>query len=615
MTNLVGASSHFSIVSPAGALSLERQTGSQSLRNIAQKSSNKWRLVDWYPQGLQQDTSCGQRYSLPLPPKHLLQELVCEYFQSVNLITPLFEPAAFMKFLDRQFSWNPSGNSSWWAALNTVLAFAYRNRAEKSDNSGDEWCKCLGHIKNAMSVVADLYMRTCDLLAVQAMIGLALFFQGTPNPQPLFMFTAAAIRFSQSMGLHRAGSFGLCELEIEERQRVFWAAFMLDADICLRTGRPAAQDFRDFDVPFPSNCPRDGLGVIESQGEKVNLFAIMAHFAFIQRRVYELLFTTEALKRPMSERVDNARICIEEVDRWKETIPHNLRPQRDFSAESHPFLPHILRLHFACHCCYMNINRVFIFTHEQPPYREDESPSQSVAYNESTQKSLEAARSAIDLISQIETHNFGQSFEWYAIQSQSFRWTWPTGISVHNFLCLLIHRSIVYFPAAAIVALFSQIMLNPHYAEAESDLCLITRTVKFLSKLAAQEQDTYVDYVLSMCCGFEQSAREAIDTTKFHGTEYGKETRPTKDPRAQGNPRLAPLLEGEAVATNDDFGSCHDRIPRPPSAVQDDQNLLTLEPFSLPAHIFWNWQDMLAGVPPAYDFGVEDFHYGSKNSV
>lgn len=56
-------------------------------------------------------------------------------------------------------------------ALNIVLAFGYMQRAESSGASSDDWQKCLGHVKNAMNVVTELFMRTCDLLAVKRFLG------------------------------------------------------------------------------------------------------------------------------------------------------------------------------------------------------------------------------------------------------------------------------------------------------------------------------------------------------------------------------------------------------------------------------------------------------------
>ncbi|PYI25787.1 hypothetical protein BP00DRAFT_451770 [Aspergillus indologenus CBS 114.80] len=314
----------------------------------------------------------------------------------------------------------------------------------KAGDGEDEWPQCMGHIRNGMSVTAELFMWSSDLLAVQTMVGLALFFQGTPNPQPLFMYTAAAIRFAQSIGLHKSNPFGLFDLQVEERRRVIWLAFVLDADICTR--------------------------------ESVSLFYILAQFTLFPRRAYDMLFTKEALEKPMSERASAARACVEEIERWEDSIPHILRPQRRFAPEQHhPFLPQIIRLHFACQCFYVSVSRVCLISQQERTRSEEVNvfPSLPLTSDEVTAKSLEAARSAVDLLCHIDDNGFGQSFEW----------------------------SVVYFPAAAVVALFSQITLEPDHPLAASDLLMITRTIGFLSKLASQEPDTYADYVLSVCSG------------------------------------------------------------------------------------------------------------------
>ncbi|KAL4795201.1 hypothetical protein BDV19DRAFT_399046 [Aspergillus venezuelensis] len=561
-----GASSYFSFVSPDGASSLENQTGNRSLRSIARQSSSRWKLVDWYPPGLQHEASLDQRCSQPLPTKSLFLELVDEYFRTINVVSPLFNQTSFMKLVNRHFSWNPDTSPSWWGALNVVLAFAYRNRAEKPGNSGDEWSKCIRHIKNAMDVTTELFMRTCDLLAVQTMIGLALFFQGTPNPQPLFMFTAAAIRFSQ--------------------RRVFWIAFILDADVCTRTGRPAAQDIRDFDTPLPLGCPQDNLGVIELQGVTVNFFSVLVQLALIQRKGYDRIYTKEALEKPMSERADRARACIAELDQWKDSIPLCIRPQRNFSAEYHHFLPPVIRLHFAHHCFYVNVCRVILSSEEQQRMAPgDDCPGEAFAREEAAAKSLEAARSAIELISQIHDDRFGQSFQW----------------------------SVVYFPAAAAGALFSHIMLQPNHPHAESDLLMITQTVEFLSQLASQEQDTYADYVLSLCSGFEKAARGAIDLSKGHQMRSAVEKmRPSngqlipdlqeQGPEKQGAPPSGDFTAGYIdpnLMPNDNGSRLMLDVPLGEDPVD------TTDSFSFPSPLVWNWQDVLGGVPPDFYWNIQ----------
>ncbi|RAH65340.1 fungal specific transcription factor domain-containing protein [Aspergillus aculeatinus CBS 121060] len=197
-----------------------------------------------------------------------------------------------------------------------------------------------------MSATTELFMRTSNLLTVQTIIGLALFFQDPPDSQPLFIFTAAAIRFAQSIGLHMSNSFGLSDLQVEEQQRVIWLAFLMDANVRTRMGHPAAQIIHNFDTPLSASRP---LGIIEYQGERVPLFSILAQCPLIQRRAYDLLFTKEALEKPVSERAHAARAYLEEINCLKDSIDHSLRPQRRFSPEQHhPFLPQIMRLHFAC---------------------------------------------------------------------------------------------------------------------------------------------------------------------------------------------------------------------------------------------------------------------------
>ena len=391
---------------------LESKTGNNVWRHVAQRNGSRWRLADWYPRALKDDFQ--SRCSHPLPSKIVILELVQEYFATFNKALPLFDAESFLGMVNRHFSWNPSESPSWWAALNIVLALGYRQRAESSGASSDDWQRCFGHVKNAMNVVTELFMRTCDLLAVQALLGLALFFQGTPNPQPLFMFAAAAVRLSQSIGLHKSNSFGLPASQIEERRRVFWMAFMLDADICQRTGRPAAQDTRDFSTLLPREDPFDGLGVMKIGNSKFNFFSALARFALIQRRVCDELYSTDAFKKTKEELLRDVRSCFDDIEAWKQSIPPTLRPRRKFSINQHAFLPHILRLHYAYHCCYLNIHRVCLLPRRWPASLRNEGaipPVLLIDRETSMQQSLEAARAAIDLISQVRD-DFGQSFEW-----------------------------------------------------------------------------------------------------------------------------------------------------------------------------------------------------------
>ncbi|KAJ5503257.1 hypothetical protein N7463_006131 [Penicillium fimorum] len=576
-----GASSHFSIVSPEGVGWLESKTGNNVWRHVAQRNSSRWRLADWYPRALQDDFQ--SRFSQPLPSKAVILDLVHEYFDTFNKAVPLFEPESFMGMVSRHFSWNPNESPSWWAAFNIVLAFSYMQRAESSGASSDDWQKCLGHVKNAMNVVTELFMRTCDLLAVQALLGLAVFFQGTPNPQPLFMFSAAAVRLSQSIGLHKSNSFGLPMSQVEERRRVFWIAFILDADICQRTGRPAALDTRDYNTLLPRENPTDGLGVVEIGNARINFFSALARFALIQRKVYDELYSTDAFNKTKEQLMKDVKGCSDDLEAWKRSIPPILRPRRNFSTGHHVFLPHILRLHFAYHCCYLNIHRVCLLPRrwQTSPQNGQLSPPGLLNDRErSVQLSIESARAAIELIGQVRGR-YGQSFEW----------------------------SIVYFPGAALVALFSHILIDPSHPDTESDISMIHGVVSFISRVASQEQDTYLDYVLALCSDFESAARKELHRAR------------NPEPNSMGDNQQVPIRpQGQTWTQNDHLSpnSFPAFFNHPQSTgnggsniqssniMSTDQSFFATGSLPLPAPLSWNWQDMLAGVPPAYDFGAYD---------
>ncbi|CAI7635981.1 unnamed protein product [Penicillium bialowiezense] len=575
-----GASSQFSIVSPEGVGWLESKTGNNAWRHVAQRNGSRWRLADWYPRVLKDDHQA--RCSHPLPSKTVILELVQEYFDTFNKALPLFGPESFMAMIHRHFSWNPNESPSWWAALNVVLALGYRQRAESAGASSDDWKLCLGHVKNAMNVLTELFMRTCDLLAVQALLGLALFFQGTPNPQPLFMFSAAAVRLSQSIGLHDSNSFGLPASQIEERRRVFWIAFILDADICQRTGRPAAQDSRDFSTPLPREDPPDGLGVMEIGSVRLNFFSALARFALIQRRVCDELYSTDAFRKTQEQLMQDVRSCLEDIEAWKQSLPLILRPQRNFSIHEHVLLPHILRLHFTYHCCYLNIHRVCLLPRRWParPSNETATPLGLFVHREtSMQQSAEAARAAIDLISQVRD-DFGQSFEW----------------------------SMVYFPGAASVALFSKIIIDPLRPDAESDVAMLDRVVTFLTKVASQEQDTYLDYVLALCSDFENAARKEIQQARAPRPDSSRTTGPNVA-RAQAQMPQSDLNQTNVAAEINNDQLNHGPATQIPywNMSVPDQSLHPSGQLPLPGPLSWNWQDMVAGIPPAFDFGAYDF--------
>ncbi|PYH35866.1 uncharacterized protein BO87DRAFT_433727 [Aspergillus neoniger CBS 115656] len=347
-----GASSAFSALTNAELNGLEAQPDIGVWRRAPQRSANPWQLSSWVPQILQDGLE--RRIFEPLPCKDTTVQLMREYFATFNQAIPLFEEGSFMRSVDRQYSWNPDNSASWWISLNIALAISYRERAHASSDPSDKWKKSLGHVKNALNAVVDVFLQNTDIAAVQGLLGLALYFQGTPNPQALFMFAAAAMRLAQSIGLHRDNGAGASP-EAEHRRRMYWIAFILDSDISIRVGRPPVQDIEDYDTNLPTENPPDGRGILTIDGTRMNYFRLLAQLAQIQRLVYRKLYTVTIRRESSDDVIERIKSCEDALLSWKKTLHSRLQPQRRLYCKPTYFLQHVLRLHFAYNCCYSNL--------------------------------------------------------------------------------------------------------------------------------------------------------------------------------------------------------------------------------------------------------------------
>lgn len=361
-TRYIGSSSGFSIFSPKGIDWVNEKTGDVSFQEMITSASvdeNKWQY--WKPEVF--SDLFQRRIFQQLPSRAEAISLLKDFFENFNCMFPLFHQPTFMHLVDKQYSPDPYDGSGWWASLNVALAIAHRLRVMSNLVPMEEDQKAWGYLKNALAVLAELTMRNTDLLSVQALLGMALFMQGTPNPQPSFFLTAAAIRLAHSIGLHKRGSgFNLNPIEIEQRQRVFWIAYILDKDICLRSGRPPAQDDDDMNVQLPSADPDDNIGNIplaDGKG-KVNLFRLMAEFATIESKVYNQLYSVTAAKQSDGELLNTIGELDQVLERWKDSIPIDFRPEHEIKAAHTPLVLHVVVLHFAYYNCLTTIHRMSI---------------------------------------------------------------------------------------------------------------------------------------------------------------------------------------------------------------------------------------------------------------
>ncbi|EGO60518.1 hypothetical protein NEUTE1DRAFT_56998 [Neurospora tetrasperma FGSC 2508] len=538
-TRYIGSSSGFSIFSPKGIQWVNEKMGDSSFQQMISDVSvddHKW--TRWKPDIF------GDLFRRvifkELPPKPEAMSLLKDYFENFNCMFPLFHQPTFMHLVERQYSSDPYQGSGWWASLNVALAIAYRLRVMSNLVPQEEDDKAWGYMKNAMAVFSELTMRNTDLLSVQALLGMSLFMQGTPNPQPSFLLIATAIRLSHTIGLHKRGTgFNLNPIEIEQRKRVFWIAYMLDKDLCLRSGRPPAQDDDDMNVDLPDEDPADGIGNIplaDGKG-KMNLFRKMVEISIVESKVYKRLYATKATKQSDGELLNTIGELDQELEDWKDSIPIDFRPEHEIKASHTPLILHVVMLHFTYYNCLTTIHRMSIH-HGYWTSRLSNFAIQGLNARplnprifSSAALCTSAARASISLLKYI-----------------------PQG----DFSCVWM---VLYFPVSALVTLFGNILQNPLDPRARSDAKLMSVVVTFLSMLGHEAETGGVHRMLGICAEFERIAKVVIDKAEKENSSRRK-----RKMQEQASSRKAASSTTASADHASSFNPNATMTPRPPTA-------------------------------------------------
>ncbi|KAL1645023.1 hypothetical protein SLS58_004094 [Diplodia intermedia] len=413
-----GPSSSISILSPDGLQWLESRTADASLRRRLEqplRGGGSW--ARWTHPLLQSLWPAAN--STPVPACDEALALVNDYFESCNTALPIFHPPTFMALFGSQYQ--PGGTASsdpaWSAALNAVLALSQRRRAEQQHPRTQEAAdRAWAYAKNALEVMLALVMRSTSLLSVQALLALACFFRGTPNPQPFFFLTAAAVRLSHSAGLHRAADhLPLTAVEREQRSRVFWIALVLDSSASLRTGRPCAHSINDIGVALPSGSPRDNLGIVVNRRGTAVLSVLLAaaRFAVIEGKVYDRIFAACAAGKTTEALDGDVRALGEELAAWSRMIPGGTDCSDGVADDWGDQHLHVAGLLLAFHSCVITVHSATWQRHFSS-LRGKRSARQSLDASSSTfpdaDVCLRSAREIVRLLSRVPQEN--TSFIW-----------------------------------------------------------------------------------------------------------------------------------------------------------------------------------------------------------
>jgi hypothetical protein len=264
--------------------------------------------------------------SMDLPPLTEVLSAVEKYLTTCNSVLPLFHPGTLLKSVHNWYSYPVQRNCATWAAINVVLAFAYRGSSPKDMFSTKITAE---YLNKAQSVLTEVIMSDVSLINVQVVAGLVMLYQGAQDIVPPTMLVATALRLAHSLRLQSCkSSEHLDSSEALQRNRVFWIIYILDRDISIRIKQAPLQQDIDIDLDLPPEEPHDDEAgfVLSANGRcRFNFFRARVQLARIQGSLYDCLYSVRAQARP-DARADNMAQIRRMLEDWTSSVPQAFSP-------------------------------------------------------------------------------------------------------------------------------------------------------------------------------------------------------------------------------------------------------------------------------------------------
>lgn len=419
----------------------------------------------------------------PIPSQEETASLLKGFLDGFNTLCPLYQPsklkALFNSSLDRS-----SQSPSRWATINIVLAFGYMFRPKKRGVAPLDDQKSWMFIKNALGVVNELYLGPPDLWAVQALLGMVIFLLSTSSTQPCIFLISTAMRISQQIGLERCeNGRKLSKADLEERSRVFWIAYCLDRDVSLRFGKPPSQSDEDMNVGLPVEPPQDSPVLTAEQRYGFDAFRAACQLSMIKSQLYKRLYSVKAIDCPLDELITAVSMLDDELQRWKDTIPSQFRPETRSPTSMSPSL---LYLHYSYFDCVISIHRLtasrarkMITLMNKGMHGMSSLPSNQRVHMSAT-LCARAARASIDLMKYMPEEN----------------------------ACLVGY--LIHYPIVASMTLSSCILRNPTETFWAHDMKLVAKVERFLASGLTSTPIETINRLVKFCAEYRMIAETAL---------------------------------------------------------------------------------------------------------
>ncbi|KAJ5293676.1 hypothetical protein N7508_008497 [Penicillium antarcticum] len=465
-STFIGPASGFSLFSPSGLQWISSQIGSTELADFILNRSRIY-MLSWSEEMISMWRHLTPELQAPLPPKASADIAIDYFFEFVNSTMPLFDKEEFMKLFEQQYSLDPPVGLPWYASLNVVLAIGglicedergqctpsvHTNRTIEGEGH------VLNYLRNCYGYFTQLAFSCKEILAVQALTGMAFLLEMLLDVEASYMALGAAARLSIALGLHRkTDDPHLSVREIDERRNVFWVLYVFDKMMSLRLGRPPAIGDKEIEIDEPRAC--EPLSHPDTPDPSL-YFENFVKLSKIESEIYNALYSAHCpSSNSWTERVATVDRLNKKVIDWRVSLPDGIiQPGQPLNC-SVRLVPSAVLLHSEYYNCLSTLHRLSsyrgtIIASDKSDHKV--SPDDS-AVSSSRTACIGAARDTARIMGSLNLND----------RSGKFR---------NNLI-----RRVSYYPLSAFLMIFSNILLHPHDSGNLDDLDLLHTIVDSLS--------------------------------------------------------------------------------------------------------------------------------------
>ncbi|THY49766.1 hypothetical protein D6C97_07236 [Aureobasidium pullulans] len=264
-----------------------------------------------------------------LPPTYEVFSMVEIYLDDMNAFLPIFHPPSLRMLCRRGMMKSDKPDPLWWACINVIIATTMQSRS--TDDGFQKVSEfCWAFFKNAFSVYDDIMSSEPSILGLQVLLAMAAYLGRTTDLRMAMLLSSTRVHMARLLGLDKESHFvGMPQAESEQRKRLIWIVFVLDAFIRIKANQPLILSAGSIEAGIPDQAPTDRLGYFKISGteQSVDVFDLMIKITAIRSEIYSYLniSTKQALRSPEAQ--DFILSMQGRVSTWTMELPIDYRPE------------------------------------------------------------------------------------------------------------------------------------------------------------------------------------------------------------------------------------------------------------------------------------------------